>query len=49
MYEINLSLDQVDIVKIKPGMRANISLDAFPGEMYTGSVASISALPTETS
>jgi multidrug efflux pump subunit AcrA (membrane-fusion protein) len=49
MYEINLSLDQVDIVKIKPGMRANITLDAFPGEMYTGSVASISALPTETS
>lgn len=49
MYEISLSLDQIDIVKIQPGMPAKIVLDAFPTESYTGSVGSISALPTETS
>lgn len=30
-------------------MRANIVLDAFPTETYTGVVSSISAVPTETS
>ncbi len=49
MYEITLSLDQIDIVKVKPGMPAKIVLDAFPKETYTGTVASISAVPTETS
>ena len=49
MYEIVISLDQIDIVKVKPGMNAKIILDAFPKETYTGTVARISALPTETS
>jgi HlyD family secretion protein len=48
-YEIALSLDQIDIVKVKAGMPASIVLDAFPKESYTGTVASISAVPTETS
>lgn len=49
MYEIVLSLDQVDIVKVKAGMPALVTLDAFPGESFTGVVSSISALPTEVS
>lgn len=48
-YEIKLSLDQIDIVKLKLGMRANVVLDAFPKETYTGSIANISAVPTVTS
>lgn len=49
MYAIELSLDQIDIVKVKPGMPAKIVLDAFPKETYTGVVESISAVPTVTS
>lgn len=48
-YQITLSLDQIDIVKIAPGMRAMISLDAFPGETYTGIVTRVSAVPVVTS
>lgn len=49
MYAIELSLDQIDIVKVKAGMPAKIVLDAFPKETYTGTVESISAVPTVTS
>jgi multidrug efflux pump subunit AcrA (membrane-fusion protein) len=47
-YEISLTLDQVDIVKIEEGMNAKIVLDAFPSESYTGKVSRISEVPTET-
>ena len=49
MYEITLSLDQIDIVKIKSGMTARVVLDAFPKKTYTGTVSKISAIPIETS
>ncbi len=49
MYEIVVSLDQIDIVKVKTGMPAKIVLDAFPKDTYSGSVSRISAVPTETS
>lgn len=48
-YEISLSLDQIDIVKVQAGMKASIILDAFPTETFTGVVSSISATPTVTS
>ncbi len=48
-YEVDLSFDQIDIVKVAVGMPASIVLDAFPTETYTGNVASISAVPTVTS
>ena len=48
-YEISLSLDQVDIVKVQAGMKASIVLDAFPTETFTGVVSSVSATPTVTS
>lgn len=49
MYEIVLSLDQIDIVKVQKWMNAKIVLDAFPTETYTGVVDRVSAVPTETS
>lgn len=48
-YEIRVSLDQVDIVKIKPGMIARISLDAYANSTFTGTVSSVSPTPVETS
>lgn len=48
-YEIRVSLDQVDIVKIKPGMNARISLDAYANSTFTGTVSSVSPTPVESS
>ena len=48
-YEIRVSLDQVDIVKIKPGMDARISLDAYANSTFTGTVSSVSPTPVESS
>jgi multidrug efflux pump subunit AcrA (membrane-fusion protein) len=48
-YEIALSLDQIDIVKVREGMNATITLDAFPTETYRGKVSRVSEVPTETS
>jgi hypothetical protein len=48
-YEIRVSLDQVDIVKIKTGMIAKISLDAYADNTFTGVVSSVSPTPIETS
>ena len=48
-YKIELSLDQIDVVKIKEWMPAIVTLDAYAGKEFTGSVISISATPTITS
>ena len=48
-YEIRVSLDQVDIVKIKPGMNTQISLDAYANSTFTGTVSSVSPTPLESS
>lgn len=48
-YEIQVSLDQIDIVKIREGMIAKISLDAFADTTFSGTVSSVSATPTESS
>ena len=48
-YKIELSLDQIDIVKIKEWMPAKVTLDAYANQEFTGSVISISATPTITS
>ena len=45
-YEINIQIPEVDLSKIKIGQIANIELDAYPGEKFTGSVTSID--PAET-
>ena len=48
-YKIELSLDQIDIVKVKEWMPAKVTLDAYANKEFTGSVISISATPTITS
>lgn len=48
-YKIELSLDQIDIVKVQEWMEAQVVLDAFPTQTFTGVVTSISATPTITS
>lgn len=48
-YEVRVSLDQVDIVKIKTGMSAKISLDAYADATFTWIVSAVSPTPTESS
>lgn len=48
-YKIELSLDQIDIVKIAEWMPAIITLDAYADKEFSGSVIAISATPTITS
>ncbi len=48
-YEVRVSLDQVDIVKIKTGMSAKISLDAYADTTFTWIVSAVSPTPTESS
>jgi HlyD family secretion protein len=44
-----VSLDQVDIVKIKSGMSAKVSLDAYANTTFSGVVSSVSQSSIETS
>lgn len=48
-YKIELSLDQIDIVKVKEWLEAKVVLDAFADKTFTGTVTAISATPTITS
>lgn len=48
-YKIELTLDQIDIVKVQEGQPAQVVLDAFSDKTFTGEVLSISATPTITS
>lgn len=48
-YEIRVSLDQADIVKIRAGMDARIRLDAYANMSFSGVVSSVSPTPTESS
>lgn len=48
-FEIQVSLDQSDIIKIKTGMPAKITLDAYANISFSGIVSSVSGNPTETS
>jgi multidrug resistance efflux pump len=47
-YQITISLDQIDIIKIRDGMRSSIVLDAFPDMTFSGIVTKVSASPIET-
>lgn len=46
---IIVSLDQMDIVKVKPGQAANIRFSAFPDKTFTGAIAEISNTPSSDS
>ena len=45
-YEIKIQIPEVDLSKIQVSQKTNITLDAYPGEVFTGSVTSID--PAET-
>lgn len=46
---ITILLDQVDVVRVKKEMAAKITLDALPGQTFTGSIATINPTPVEQS
>lgn len=41
------TVDEIDIMKIKPGQKANITVDAVPGKVFTGTVTFISPFGTK--
>lgn len=47
-YSIKLPLNEVDIPKVKIGQPATITLDAFTGKKYAGSVTHVDAVGTNT-
>jgi len=42
-YHITLSIDETEVARIKPGLEAVITLDAFPDQQLKGSVTSVNA------
>ncbi len=42
---LKVVVDQQDIVKLKPGLKAEIIFDSFPGEIYTGEIYYLSFKP----
>lgn len=46
-YQIELSLDQIDVIKLKQGMEASIILNALPWVTFTGIVDKIGMIPTK--
>lgn len=47
MMEIKIKLDQIDIVKVKKGMAAQVSFDAYPEKVFTGSLDTIDSKPID--
>ncbi|MCD8540820.1 MAG: efflux RND transporter periplasmic adaptor subunit [Leadbetterella sp.] len=45
-YVVNVGLTDRDIVKISPGDKAEVSLDAYPGEIFRGRVTQIAQMIT---
>ena len=45
VYEVDMLIDQVDIVKINKGQPVEISFDAYPGYVVTGSISEINPTP----
>ena len=46
---ITILLDQVEIVRVKPGQRASITLDAIENRVFSGSIFEIDPTPVESS
>lgn len=46
---VNTQVDEADIARVKVGQRADITLDALPGQKFTGVVQEISNLASEAS
>jgi len=45
-YLVNVGLTDRDIVKVSPGDKAEVSLDAYPGELFSGKVTQIAQMIT---
>lgn len=45
LLQINLEIDQIDIVKIQIGMPTLITIDALPGEEFSGTFSEIDTMP----
>lgn len=46
---IKASVNEIDISKMKPGLKATISLDAFPDQTFVGKVESVDTIGTNSS
>jgi HlyD family secretion protein len=44
--QLNIGVNELDVPKVKPNQKASIRIDAFPGTVLDGKVATISTLPT---
>lgn len=47
MMEIKMKLDQIDIVKVKKGMSAQVTFDSYPEKIFTGSLDTIDSKPID--
>lgn len=47
MMEIKIKLDQIDIVRVKKWMEAQVNFDAYPEKIFTGSIETIDSNPTD--
>lgn len=43
--EVNVALDEADVGRVQPGQKVRFSVDAFPGERFTGQVSQIRKAP----
>lgn len=48
LMQIEANVSEADIGKIKPGMEATFTVDAYPTDIFTGTVKQIRLKPTET-
>ncbi|MDR0282516.1 MAG: HlyD family efflux transporter periplasmic adaptor subunit [Candidatus Peribacteria bacterium] len=49
VLEMALSVEQVDIIKLKQGMDVNVYLDAYPRSVYRGVISEINTIPSTSS
>jgi HlyD family secretion protein len=47
-YSVRLALNEIDVPKVAPGQKAIITLDAFSGKKFRGTVTHVDALGTNT-
>lgn len=45
LYEIDVLVDQLDVVRVKSGQETIVTFDSYPGRTFTGSVGEIDATP----
>ncbi len=48
LVEVSISLDQIDVVNVKPGMSVEVILDSYPGVTFDWVLGDIDSTPTTT-